>query len=80
MDKEIQVRFELEGWSLFFAELRCSGEAADELAALRTQTVEKARLRRFVGSWRLRQVLVPQIPTEGRSVRRGIGWRCRGWC
>ncbi len=50
MDKEIQVRFELEGWSLFFAELRCSGEAADELAALRTQTVEKARALFDLGS------------------------------
>ena len=37
------VRFELEGWTLFWAFLSAEGEAGSELAALRSEVAEAAR-------------------------------------
>jgi len=40
---EIQVEFELDGWSLFFAQLERTEGFGEELAAVREAAVEKAR-------------------------------------
>ena len=45
MENEIQVRFELQGWSLFFARLERSLGSAEVLAAVREASVEGVRER-----------------------------------
>jgi DNA/RNA-binding domain of Phe-tRNA-synthetase-like protein len=41
----VDVTHELEGWELFFAELRPTGQADEELAALRREVADGARAR-----------------------------------
>lgn len=43
MKEEIAVRFELEGWTLFFAQLEIGGEHEESLAQLRTEAVDEVR-------------------------------------
>ena len=45
MADEIQVQFELQGWSLFFARLERSVGFDSELAALRAASAERVRQR-----------------------------------
>lgn len=46
MDKPpFDVRFELDGWALFWADLEVTGDAVEGLAALRRRVAEKARER-----------------------------------
>ena len=40
---EVPIRFELEGWSLFMAELEVAREGADRLPSLRQAVTERAR-------------------------------------
>lgn len=45
MEDEIQVEFELDGWSLFFARLERLSGFGEELASMRDSSVERARER-----------------------------------
>ena len=50
MASELQVRFDLQGWALFFAEMARSGDCDSEMAGLRRATVERVRENRRLDS------------------------------